>query len=430
LKVLIVGGGGREAALAWALRRGGDVATLRCAPGNAGIERHAERVRIAADDVRALEEHARDESYDLVVVGPEAPLVAGLADRLRARGIPVFGPDASAAAIEGSKVFAKRFMARHGIPTADFRVFEDVDRARSFLLSREATYPLVIKADGLAAGKGVVLADGPDVAVATASSMLSGEAFGAAGSRIVVEETLRGTEVSWFVLSDGEEHVELAACQDYKRANDGGLGANTGGMGAYSPSGWLTEVTRASLRESVVAPTLRGLAGEGRPFRGVLFLGLMLTATGPKVLEYNARFGDPETQVLLPRLDGSWLPLLLASASGGLGALRPRWRDEAAVCVVMASGGYPGPFERGNAIHGIEEAEGVPGAIVFHAATSDGRGGYRTDGGRVLGVTGVGTGLARARDIAYAAVSRIGWDGEHHRSDIALDALERPSFGE
>jgi phosphoribosylamine--glycine ligase len=429
VKVLLVGGGGRESALAWALDGADEVRTLRCAPGNAGIARHAERVPIASDDLRALEEHAAAESYDLVVIGPEAPLVAGLADRLRSRGTPVFGPSADAAAIEGSKAFAKHFMARHGIPTAGFQVHDDLDEATRYLRSEEVSYPVVIKADGLAAGKGVVLVDDAARAVEVADSMLSGRAFGAAGSRIVVEEMLRGTEVSYFALSDGADFVDLATCQDYKRAEDGDRGANTGGMGAYSPSVYLDEATCATIRERVVAPTLRGLAEEGRTFQGVLYVGVMLTGDGPKVLEYNARFGDPETQVLLPRLEGSWLPLLLASATGGLGRIAPRWREDASVCVVMTSAGYPGAFSKGAVIDGLDDAAAIPGALVFHAATALYGTSVRTDGGRVLGVTATGSALSAAREIAYAAVSKIHWAGEHHRSDIAEDAVTRLAAG-
>jgi len=424
MKVLLVGGGGREAALAWAFERSPLLTDLACAPGNAGIARHARCIPIAADDVQALVAHAREADYDLVVVGPETPLVLGLADRLRDAGIDVFGPGAAAATIEGSKAFAKEFMARHGIPTAAFRVFDDAAAARAYLLSPETRYPLVVKADGLAAGKGVVIADTRELAVATAAEMLSGDAFGAAGRRVVVEEMLRGREASYFVLTDGTTSVELATCQDYKRVGDGDRGANTGGMGTYSPSAWLDDATRATLREAVVVPTVRGLAAEGRPFRGVLFIGVMLTATGPKVLEYNARFGDPETQVLVPRLDGDWLELLHACARGRLQDVAPRWKNDAAVCVVMASGGYPGPYAVGRPIDGLDAAERLPHVTVFHAGTRrEESGRWLTAGGRVLGVTATGADLAAARDRAYEAVACIGFDGEHHRGDVAADAI-------
>jgi phosphoribosylamine--glycine ligase len=431
MKVLIVGGGGREDALTWALARSPEVDTLNVAPGNAGTPRHATRVAIGAEDVDGLVEHALAEAYDLVVVGPEAPLCAGLADRLREAGAAVFGPDAAAAEIEGSKVFAKQFMKRHGIPTAGYRVFDDADAAERWLRSTEAFFPLVLKADGLAAGKGVILTDDLETAVDTARGMLQGESFGNAGRRVVIEEQLRGREASFFVLSDGERFVELATCQDYKRASDGDAGPNTGGMGTYSPSAFLDGALRARLLETIVSPTIAGLAAEGRPYRGVLYVGVMLTDDGPQVLEYNARFGDPETQVLLPRLDGDWLPLLLACARGELGDAAPRWRSESAVCVVLAAGGYPGSYTKGHPIEGLDAAESLDDVIVFHAGTAhDERQRVVTSGGRVLGVTALGTDLAAARERAYAATRTIRWEGMQHRSDIALDAVHREEAGE
>jgi phosphoribosylamine--glycine ligase len=426
MKVLIVGGGGREDALTWALHRSPEIDTLRVAPGNAGTPRYAERVAISAEDVDALVEHAVAERYDLVVVGPEAPLVAGLADRLREAGIPVFGPEAAAAEIEGSKVFAKEFMSRHGIPTAAFRVFDEADEAERWLRSDEAFFPLVVKADGLAAGKGVILTDDVETAVETARGMLEGAMFGDAGRRILIEERLEGREASFFVLSDGERFVELATCQDYKRALDDDRGPNTGGMGTYSPSAFLDGALRARLLETIVSPTVAGMAAEGRPYRGVLYVGVMLTDDGPQVLEYNARFGDPETQVLLPRLDGDWLPLLRACALGELEGVASRWRPEAAVCVVMAAGGYPGSYPKGIPIDGLDAAEALDDVIVFHAGTAeDENGRVVTSGGRVLGVTALGADLAAARERAYEATATIHWENEKHRSDIALDAVRR-----
>jgi len=371
-------------------------------------------------------QHALAERYDLTVVGPEAPLVAGLADRLREHGLAVFGPSAAASRIEGSKAFAKRFMDRHEIPSAAYRVFEAFGEAESHLRSGEIEYPLVVKADGLAAGKGVIIAQDAEQALATAEGMLSGRAFGAAGSRIVVEELLRGREASFFVLTDGTRFVELATCQDYKRAQDGDRGPNTGGMGTYSPSAYLDAGLRREIVDRVVRPTIEGLAREGHPYQGVLYCGVMLTERGPQVLEYNARFGDPETQVLLPRLDGDWLPVLHACATGRLEESELRWKSEAAVCVVMSSGGYPGDYRKGLSIEGTEEAAALEGVIVFHAGTAlDPAGSLVTAGGRVLGVTALGRTLAAARDRAYEAVARIRWEGEHHRTDIALDALGR-----
>ena len=424
MKVLLVGGGGREAALAWALARSPEVTTLRCAPGNAGIG--SETVSISADDVDGLVDHAVAERYDLVVVGPEGPLVAGLVDRLAARGIPAFGPSAAAARLEGSKVFAKEFMARHGIPTARFRVFDDPGEAARHLGSDATEFPLVVKADGLAAGKGVVVAEDRETATETAAAMLSGRSFGDAGRRIVVEEMLRGREVSFFCLCDGERYLELAPCQDYKRVGDADTGPNTGGMGTYSPSAHLKDADRAFLRERVVAPLLRGMAAEGNPFRGVLFVGVMLTVDGPKVLEFNARFGDPETQVLLPRLEGDWLPLLRAAAAGDLRGLGARFTSDAAVCVVMAAGGYPGGYAKGTPIEGVERARALARVEVFTAGTAvDASGRLVTNGGRVLGVTGFGPDVETARRRAYEGVASIRWEGEHHRSDIAADAVGR-----
>jgi phosphoribosylamine--glycine ligase len=422
MKVLVVGSGGREHALVWALHRSREVETLRCAPGNAGIAGIAECVPIGAGEIAALEEHVLGEKYDLVVIGPEAPLVAGLADRLSEAGLAVFGPSAAAAMIEGSKVFAKEFMARHAIPSAEFNVFDDIAEARQHL--ELARYPLVVKADGLAAGKGVIIASDRQTAIVTAAGMLSGESFGDAGRRIIVEELLVGREASFFVLTDGERFVELATCQDYKRAHDGDRGPNTGGMGTYSPSVYLDDDTRRQLVERIVRPTIAGLRDEGRPYRGVIYVGVMLTDDGPKVLEYNARFGDPETQVLLPRLDGDWFPLLHACAAGSLEGVTPRWREDAAVCVVMASDGYPGSYPKGVPIEGVEEAKAQDQITVFHAGTASRDGALVTAGGRVLGITALGADLAQARTRAYDAVSRIRFKGAHHRTDIGMDAVQ------
>lgn len=421
MKVLLIGGGGREHALAWAIARSPRLRLLRVAPGNAGIEELAETVPIGANDIERLAIHATEERYDLIVIGPEAPLVAGLADRLREAGLRVFGPGARAAELEGSKVFAKRFMQRHGIPTAAFDVFDDAALARKHL--ERASYPLVVKADGLAAGKGVILADDASTAISAANGMLSGREFGDAGRRIVIEEQLLGREASFFVLADGRRVAELASCQDYKRAEDGDRGPNTGGMGTYSPSAFVDDALRRRILESIVHPTIGGLAAEERPYRGVLYVGLMLTAQGPRVIEYNARFGDPETQVMMPRLDGDWLELLHACASGELPSQELRWSNDATVCIVMAARGYPGDYSKGVPIEGIGAVDGRDGVLVFHAGTArDETGRVVTSGGRVLGVTARGRDLATARHRAYMAVGRIRFSGEHHRNDIAADA--------
>jgi phosphoribosylamine--glycine ligase len=424
MKVLLIGSGGREDALAWALCNSSRLELLRAAPGNAGIAGRAELVRLGAGDIDGLYEHAVGERYDLVVIGPEAPLVAGLSDRLREAGLAVFGPSAAAARLEGSKIFAKEFMDRHAIPTAGYSAFDDLEEARAYLRSADRQYPLVVKADGLAAGKGVIIADDAGRAVATVEGMLSGDSFGDAGRRIIVEELLRGLEASFFVLTDGDRFVELVTCQDYKRAMDNDEGLNTGGMGTYSPSAYLDDATRRLILESVVRPTIEGMAAEGQPYQGVLYVGLMLTDRGPKVLEYNVRFGDPECQVLMPRLDGDWLAVLHACATGRLHEQPLTWKPDAAVCVVMSSAGYPGSYEKGKPITGIERADELDGVVVFHAGTArDDQDRIVTAGGRVLGVTALGEDLAAAREKAYLAVSMISWDGEHHRRDIAEAAV-------
>ena len=426
MDVLLVGSGGREHALAWALRRSDRLDKLRIAPGNAGMAREGELLDIRADEIERLVEHAKSERYDLVVVGPEAPLVAGLADRLREIGIAVFGSSARAAELEGSKVFAKRFMSRHGIPTAEFEVFDEPQLARAYLEDAARSYPLVVKADGLAAGKGVLIIDDAPTAIEAVESMLEGRSFGDAGRRVVVEECLVGREASFFVLSDGNEFVELATCQDYKRARDGDGGLNTGGMGTYSPSVFLDADTRKEIVDTIVRPTIEGMASDERPYHGVLYVGVMLTDRGPRVLEYNARFGDPETQVLMPRLDGDWLDVLHACATGSLAGRVLSWKPEAAVCVAMTSGGYPGAYAKGLPIDGIDVAEAMDDVVVYHAGTAmsdDGR--LVTAGGRVVGVTALGEDLVAARNRAYEAVKVIAWEGEHHRNDIAADAVRR-----
>ena len=423
MNVLLVGAGGREHALAWALGRSPRTRRLDIAPGSAGMAELGHLIDVAAHDVAGLAALAERERYDLVVVGPEAPLVGGLADRLSERGVAVFGPSARAAELEGSKVFAKRFMTRHGIPTADYEVFEDARAASAWLRAPGRTFPLVVKADGLAAGKGVVITDDPGSAAEAAEAMLAGRAFGDAGRRIVIEERLVGREVSFFVLASGTEFVELATCQDYKRAEDGDRGPNTGGMGAYSPSVLDPEI-RSEIVDRIVRPTLAGLVRDERPYCGVLYVGLMLTASGPRVLEYNVRFGDPEAQVLVPRLvsgGGDWVDALHRAATGRLGGATLRFAPGAAVCVVMTSAGYPGSYETGATIEGLERAAALENVLVFHAGTRrDAPGRWLSAGGRVLAVTALGRDLADARRRAYEGVACIEWNGERHRSDIAM----------
>ena len=416
MKILIVGGGGREHALAWKIAQSPLVDTLIAAPGNPGIARHAQCVAIGVDAHDALVDFARRERVDLVVIGPEAPLVAGLTDRFAAAGLAVFGPSARAAAIEGSKAFSKDLMRRHNIPTARSAAFDDAGRARRFC--REMGAPLVVKTDGLAAGKGAIVCptlEDADVAIA---ECMERRAFGAAGARVVVEEFMTGQEVSFFVLSNGGDVMALAAAEDHKTVFDGDRGPNTGGMGCYSPVAAFDEAIEKRVMETIVRPTLQALAGEGAPYRGVLYVGLMLTAQGPKVVEFNCRFGDPECQALMVRAPGDLVPFLLAAARGdGWPAYRP-WPSTASVCVNLASGGYPGSYPTGLAIRGVEAAEARPGVQVFHAGTATKHGMLVTAGGRVLGVTAVAEQMDDAIAAAYAAVRAISFEGMHYRTDI------------
>jgi phosphoribosylamine--glycine ligase len=423
MRVLVVGSGGREHALVWKIARSPAVERVIAAPGSDAIARLAAcRPEARADDVPALVDLARRERVDLVVVGPEAPLAAGLVDRLRDAGIAAFGPTAAAARLESSKAFAKRFMARHGIPTAGFAVFEELEAARRHV--RELGGPCVVKADGLAAGKGVTVCDGLEEAERALAEAMAERRFGAAGARVVVEERLAGEEVSYYAVTDGERIATLAAAQDHKRALDGDRGENTGGMGACSPAPVLSEAAEKRVLEEVVHPAIRGLAAEGMPYTGVLYAGLMLDPGGaPRVVEFNVRFGDPETQALVVRMEGDLVPLLDGAARGRLDRAAPLGWQDAAVCVVIAAGGYPRDFERGKPIAGLEEAEREEGVVVFHAGTRrrpDGR--FESAGGRVLGVTARGATLALARRRAYAACDRIRFDAMHLRRDIAARA--------
>ncbi len=417
MRVLVVGSGGREHALCWAIGASPLCDALYCAPGNAGIAAEAECVAVAADDIDGLLTFCREQTIDFVVVGPEAPLVAGLVDRLEAAGIKAFGPSAAAAELEGSKAFMKDLCARHGIPTAAHAHFTDPDAAKAHVAARGA--PIVVKADGLAAGKGVVVAASEEAALAAIDAALVEQAFGAAGAEVIIEECLTGPEVSVFALVDGETVLPLAAAQDHKRAFDGDRGPNTGGMGAFSPSPLMDEPLLARVMAEIITPTVTAMAAEGRPYRGVLYAGLMLTPDGPKLLEYNVRFGDPECQVLVARLKSDLLPALIAACDGQLSNVDLRWHDQAAVCVVLATEGYPGAYRKGDPIGGLDAA-GSDAVTVFHAGTRAGPDGtVLANGGRVLGVTATGDGLAAARDAAYAAIDRIDWPGGFCRRDIA-----------
>jgi phosphoribosylamine--glycine ligase len=425
MKVLVVGGGGREHALVWALRKSPSVGEILCAPGNAGIAKLARCISVKADEIVKLSDIADSENVDLVVVGPEAPLVAGLADLLRDNGRAVFGCSRAAAEIEGSKAFAKELMARHRIPTARFGSFSQLPEAELFIdeLARGGRR-VVIKADGLAAGKGVVLCDDAASAKTEAERMLSGAAVGEAGRRLVIEEFLVGREASLMAFVDGERVTPLATCEDHKTVNDGDRGPMTGGMGVLSPTPVLSELDVARAVREVLEPTARALVAEGRQFRGLLYAGLMITAEGPKVLEFNCRFGDPETQALLMRLDDDLGALLHANAVGEP-LPRVRFSSRAAVCVVMTAPGYPGPYQSGAPVSGLDAAGALDGVVVFHAGTRhDEAGRVVTSGGRVLGVTALGDDVADARARAYAAVAKIEFAGAHYRHDIGARPLE------
>lgn len=416
MKVLLVGGGGREHALAWAIARSPLVESLQAAPGNPGIGRHARCVDLAAADLEGVAAFAGREGIDLTVVGPEAPLVAGLADRFAERGLAVFGPSAAAARLEGSKAYAKALMAAHGVPTARFRTFEDAGEARRYC--RELGAPLVVKADGLAAGKGVVVCSTLAEADAALADIMERRVFGTAGARVVVEEFLRGEEASFHVVTSGDEVVTLASAQDHKSVFDGDRGPNTGGMGAYSPFARIDAAVEAEILHTIVRPTLAALRADGTPYRGALYVGLMLTEAGPRVIEFNCRFGDPECQAILVRARGDLVPLLHAAATGRPLGEGPGWADDASVCVTLASGGYPGAYRTGLPIRGLEAAERRAGVRVFHAGTAERDGRLVTSGGRVLGVTATGASLEAAVAAAYAAVGEVGFEGMHHRTDI------------
>jgi len=428
MRVMVLGSGAREHALAWRLHRDAEVDEVLCAPGNGGTGAIARSIPLDPTRPDEVLEAARRERAGLVVVGPEAPLVAGVVDELTAAGIPTFGPTAAAARLEGSKIFAKELMARKGIPTADFAVFDDADAAEAHCRARKG--PMVVKADGLAAGKGVVVADGPDEAVAAVRRIMRDRAHGDAGTRVVVEERLVGQEVSFHVVCDGQRTVPLAATQDHKRIGEGDTGPNTGGMGAYSPPPVADGLTfERRVMAGVVEPVLEGMAEAGTPFRGVLFVGLMVDDEGqPKVLEFNTRFGDPECECLVTRYQGSLSTLLLKAATGELRNVVASWSAPASVSVVLASAGYPGAYEKGRVIQGVDEADAMPKVAVFHAGTAKGADGtLRTAGGRVLAVTAWGSTIDSAADRAYRAADRIRFDGMQLRRDIAWRARQAPS---
>jgi len=423
MKVLVIGGGGREHALVWKIAQSPMVQQVFCAPGNPGTARLAQNVDIAVDDLQGLLAFARAEGIALTVVGPELPLSLGLVDLFEEHGLKVFGARKNAAIIEASKAFSKDLMQKYQVPTAAYGVFTEVEPAVSFI--DDTGIPIVIKADGLAAGKGVIIAQTREEAVAAVTDMLSGNAFGAAGSRVVVEEFLKGEEASFLAFTDGERIIPLASAQDHKAVFDGDRGPNTGGMGAYSPAPVVTPAIHEKAMAQVMRRTVDGMAAEGRPYRGVLYAGLMIDGDSVKTLEFNARFGDPECQPLLMRMKSDIVPILIAVASGDLSGVEIEWHDKAAVCVVLAAQGYPGDYPKGDVIAGLDRAAQLDELVVFHAGTKSAGGEVVTNGGRVLGVTALGDTVQEAIDRAYRGVDLISWPGMHYRKDIGAKAINR-----
>jgi len=420
LKVLIVGGGGREHALAWKLAQSPRVDRLYCAPGNAGISSVAACVPLQVDDLPGLVAWCKEEAIDLVVVGPELPLTLGLVDALAEAGIKAFGPSAKAAEIEGSKAFSKELMHKYGVPTARYGIFTDAETARNF--AREMSGPWVVKADGLAAGKGVLICQSLAETDTAIQQVLVDKVFGAAGEKLVIEEFLEGEELSLMAFCDGKTVVPMVSAQDHKRVFTGDLGPNTGGMGAYSPAPLATPELVSQVQQQILEPVVQAMVKEGRVFKGVLYAGLMVTASGPKVLEFNARFGDPETQVVLPRLETDLVEIMLAVIEGKLDQLEIQWKPQSCVSVVMASGGYPGDYAKGLPIQGLDRVP--PGVLVFHSGTAFAGEQIVTNGGRVLAVTALGPDLRSAVDQAYAGVKTISFANAHYRTDIAHRAFK------
>ncbi|GFO60923.1 phosphoribosylamine--glycine ligase [Geomonas silvestris] len=423
MNILVIGSGGREHALVWKIAQSPLVEKLYCAPGNPGTAQLAENVNIAVDDLPALLAFAKGKEIGLTVVGPELPLSLGLVDLFEENGLKVFGARKNAALIEASKAFSKDLMHKYQVPTAAYGVFTEVDKAIAFI--DQTGIPIVIKADGLAAGKGVIIAQNREEAVAAVTDMLSGNAFGSAGSRVVVEEFLKGEEASFLAFTDGKNIIPLASAQDHKAVFDGDQGPNTGGMGAYSPAPVVTPAIHEKAMAEVMRRTVDGLAAEGRTYKGVLYAGLMIDGESVKTLEFNARFGDPECQPLLMRMKSDIVPVLLAVADGDLSGVEIEWHDKAAVCVVMAAGGYPGDYKKGDRISGLGEAAQVEDLVVFHAGTKSDQGGILTNGGRVLGVTALGTTVPEAIERAYQGVAKISWPEVHYRKDIGAKAVNR-----
>ncbi len=423
MKVLVIGSGGREHSLCWAIAKSPDCDELYCAPGNAGIDSIAVCVDIAADDVDALVAFATDNAIDFVVVGPEAPLVLGLVDKLEAVGIKAFGPSAAAAVLEGSKGFMKDLTAKYNIPSAEYGRFDEPESAKEFIHRHHA--PIVVKADGLAAGKGVIVCRNENEAYAAVDHIMTERAFGGAGEEVIIEEFMAGEEASFFALVDGETALPLRSAQDHKPAFDGDEGPNTGGMGAYTPAPVVDDAMAGRIMDEIITPTIKAMAAEGAPYKGVLYAGLMITEEGPKLIEFNVRFGDPECQALMVALKSDILGALLAAAEGRLDEITLEWHDQAALVVVMAAKGYPGRYAKGTEIKGTAEANAVDGVFVFHAGTKKEEGVLVADGGRVLGVTSRATSVAEAQKLAYGAIEKIDWPEGFCRTDIGWRAIER-----
>lgn len=425
MRILLIGGGGREHALAWKLAQSDKVEKIFAALGNPGIAmlKKCSCIDLKLDDLEKVADYAEEESIDLTVVGPEATLVAGIADVFKRRGLPVFGPSKAAAQLEGSKAFSKELMAKYNIPTAFFKICEDMETAKAYVKEKGA--PIVVKADGLAAGKGVVVAMTEEEALEAIEEMMGDHKFGNAGARVVLEEYMEGEEASLLAFTDGKTVVPMLAAQDHKRIFDNDQGPNTGGMGTYAPAPVMTDILRLKATERILKPVVAAMAKEGTPYQGCLYAGLMIKDDVIKVVEFNCRFGDPETQVVLPLLESDLAEIMLACATGTLDQADVAWSDKAAVCVVMASGGYPESYETGKAITGLAEADAQENTVVFHAGTKNTAGSIVTAGGRVLGVTAVDDNIRAARDRAYAAVENIKFDGAFYRKDIAWRALKR-----
>ena len=423
MKILVVGSGGREHALTWAIAKSPQCRKLYCAPGNSGISQVANCIDIDAEDLDGLVNFALDKNIDFVVIGPEIPLVLGLADRLEEAGIKAFGPSAKAAMIEGSKGLMKDFCARYEIPTAEYGRFDECEAAKEYIRVHGA--PIVVKADGLAAGKGVILCHNENEAYAAIDHMMIEDQFGAAGAEVVIEEMMDGEEASFFALVDGEQALPLVGVQDHKAAFDGDQGPNTGGMGAYTPAPVFDDVLEKEVMERIIKPTIKGLAAENTPYKGVLYAGLMVTTEGPKLIEYNCRFGDPECQALMVRLRSDALDMLIATAEGRLKNITPKWSQDTALTVVMATEGYPGHYEKGSEIKGLEEAERIEGITLFHASTGYKKGKTIAQGGRVLNITAIAPTVKEAQERAYEAIKKIDWPQGFYRKDIGWRAVNK-----